>query len=30
MQHLYSKQRALRMFDGMALEVLDFSKELAN
>ena len=27
MQHLSSKKRPLRMYDGMALEVLDFSKE---
>ena len=27
MQHLSSKKRPLRMFDGMALEVLDFDKE---
>ena len=27
MQHLASKKRPLRMFDGMALEVLDFTKE---
>ena len=27
MQHLSSKKRSLRMFDGMALEVLDFAKE---
>ena len=27
MQHLNSKKRPLCMFDGMATEVLDFSKE---
>ena len=27
LQHLSSKKRPLRMFDGLALEVLDFEKE---
>ncbi len=29
LQHLRSKNRPLRMFDGMAAETLDFSKEVA-
>lgn len=27
MQHLTSKKRPLRMFDGLAVEVLDLAKE---